>query len=89
MNVMDESFELEINESMPGWFLRKGVQFSGKLQEGRLYEISPLVYSYMDDEEIFSFFDNVLSDTGSEHSNFDATSSDIGDALSEEEGALV
>lgn len=47
--------KLPINEAMPGWFLRKGAEFSGKLNNCKLYDIKPLVYSYLDDDDVISF----------------------------------
>lgn len=44
--------KLEIQCSMPGWFLREGAEFSAKYQEGKLFDIKPLVYSYLNDDEL-------------------------------------
>ena len=44
--------EIKIEKSMPGWFLRRGTEFSAKYHEGKLFDIKPLMYSYLDDEEI-------------------------------------
>ena len=45
----------KIEKSMPGWFLRQGAEFSAKYHEGKLFEIKPLVYSYLDDDEILRY----------------------------------
>ena len=36
---------IKVEHSMPGWFLRKGVEFSAKYHAGKLFDIKPLVYS--------------------------------------------
>ncbi|KLU69349.1 MAG: hypothetical protein RHS_4818 [Robinsoniella sp. RHS] len=56
--------EIAIDKSMPGWFLRKGAEFSAKMYNGKLYEIKPLVYSYLNDDEVISFFRNELLQEG-------------------------
>lgn len=54
--------EIEIEKSMPGWFLRQGAEFSAKYQEGKLYEIKPLVYSYLDDDGIIALLESKISE---------------------------
>lgn len=56
--------EIVINPSIPGWFLRKGAEFSAKMYKGELYDVKPLVYSYLKDEEVMSFFSNELLQKG-------------------------
>ncbi len=52
--------EIEIEKSMPGWFLRKGAEFSAKYQYGKLFDIKPLVYSYLEEDEIIALLSNVI-----------------------------
>lgn len=54
--------EIKIEKSMPGWFLRQGVEFSAKYHEGKLLDIKPLVYSYLDDEEVIALLSNQISE---------------------------
>lgn len=54
--------EIKIEKSMPGWFLRQGAEFSAKYQAGKLFDIKPLVYSYLEDDEIFEILSNEISD---------------------------
>lgn len=53
---------IKIEKSMPGWFLRQGAEFSAKYQAGKLFDIKPLVYSYLEDDEIFEILSNEISD---------------------------
>lgn len=53
--------EIKVDASMPGWFLRKGAEFSAKYHEGRLFDIKPLMYSYLDDEELITLLSNEFS----------------------------
>lgn len=53
--------EIKIDASMPGWFLRKGAEFSAKYHDGRLFDIKPLMYSYLDDEELITLLSNEFS----------------------------
>ncbi|WP_313579990.1 HsdM family class I SAM-dependent methyltransferase [Lacrimispora sp.] len=65
---MVETGEMDIvfDDNMPGWFLREGAKFSAKFSNNVLYDIKPLVYSYLDDQDIISFFSNELSETKGE-----------------------
>ena len=54
--------KIKIEKSMPGWFLRQGAEFSAKYQEGKLFDIKPLVYSYLEDDEIIAILSNDMSD---------------------------
>ena len=54
--------EIKIEKSMPGWFLRQGAEFSAKYCAGRLFDIKPLVYSYLDDEELIALLNNQISE---------------------------
>lgn len=54
--------EIKIEKSMPGWFLRQGAEFSAKYHEGKLFEIKPLVYSYLDDDEIIALLSSKISE---------------------------
>lgn len=54
--------EVKIDKSMPGWFLRQGAEFSAKYHAGKLFDIKPLVYSYLDDEEIITLLSNEISE---------------------------
>ena len=47
---------------MPGWFLRRGTEFSAKYHEGKLFDIKPLMYSYLDDEEIIELLSKKISE---------------------------
>lgn len=53
--------EIAIEASMPGWFLRKGTEFSAKYHEGKLFDIKPLMYSYLDDEELIALLSHEFS----------------------------
>lgn len=44
---------ISIADSMPGWFLRKGAEFSAKYADGKLFEIKPLLYTSLNNDEIF------------------------------------
>ena len=50
--------EIKIEKTMPGWFLRKGAEFSAKYHAGKLFDIKPLVYSYLDDDELIAQLSN-------------------------------
>lgn len=52
---------INIENSMPGWFLRQGVEFSAKYCAGKLFDIKPLVYSYLNDEEVIALLNNEIS----------------------------
>ena len=54
--------EIKIEKSMPGWFLRRGTEFSAKYHEGKLFDIKPLMYSYLDDEEIIELLSKKISE---------------------------
>ena len=54
--------EIEIEKSMPGWFLRQGAEFSAKYHAGKLFEIKPLVYSYLNDDEIIALLSSKISE---------------------------
>lgn len=54
--------EIKIEKSMPGWFLRRGTEFSAKYYEGKLFDIKPLMYSYLDDEEIIELLSKKISE---------------------------
>lgn len=53
--------KIKIEKSMPGWFLRQGAEFSAKYHAEKLFDIKPLVYSYLDDDEIIAFLSNEIS----------------------------
>ena len=53
--------EILVEDTMPGWFLRKGMEFSARYHNGRLSEIKPLVYSYLKDEELVALLDSKFS----------------------------
>lgn len=53
--------KIKIEKSMPGWFLRQGAEFSAKYYAGELFDIKPLVYSYLDDEEIITLLSKEYS----------------------------
>lgn len=53
--------QVKIESSMPGWFLRTGAEFSAKYCGGNLMDIKPLVYSYLDDEEIMALSNSECS----------------------------
>ena len=53
--------KIKIEKSMPGWFLRQGAEFSAKYYSEKLFDIKPLVYSYLDDDEIIAFLSNEIS----------------------------
>ena len=53
--------QVKIESSMPGWFLRTGAEFSAKYCGGNLMDIKPLVYSYLDDEEIMAMSNSECS----------------------------
>lgn len=52
---------IKIEETMPGWFLRKGAEFSAKYYGGKLFDIKPLMYTYLDDEEIIAILNGEIS----------------------------
>lgn len=54
--------EIKIEKSMPGWFLRRGTEFLAKYHEGKLFDIKPLMYSYLDDEEIIELLSKKISE---------------------------
>lgn len=54
--------EIKIEKSMPGWFLRRGTEFSAKYHEGKLFDIKPLMYSYLDDDEIIELLSKKISE---------------------------
>lgn len=54
--------EIKIEKSMPGWFLRQGAEFSAKYHSGRLWDIKPLVYSYLDDDEMIALLSSEISE---------------------------
>ena len=54
--------KIEIVPSMPGWFLRKGAEFSAKYYKETLFDIRPLVYSYLSDEELIMLLDNKIAE---------------------------
>ena len=54
--------EIKIEKSMPGWFLRRGTEFSAKYHEGKHFDIKPLMYSYLDDEEIIELLSKKISE---------------------------
>lgn len=53
--------KIKIERSMPGWFLRQGAEFSAKYRNGELFDIKPLVYSYLKDDEIISLLSEDIS----------------------------
>jgi len=59
LHILEEGDDvlIPISEDMPGWFLRKGMQFSARYINNSLYNIKPLRYSYMDDEDIINEFE--------------------------------
>lgn len=54
--------EIKIEKTMPGWFLRQGAEFSAKYHEGKLFDIKPLVYSYLNDEQLLALLNNEISE---------------------------
>lgn len=54
--------EIKIENTMPGWLLRQGTEFSAKYYEGELFDFKPLVYSYLDDNEILELLDREVSE---------------------------
>ena len=52
---------VNIDSSMPGWFLREGAEFSAKYHSGKLFDIKPLVYSYLNDEELIALLNSDIS----------------------------
>lgn len=54
--------KIKIEKSMPGWFLRKGAEFSAKYHAGQLSDIKPLMYSYLEDEEIIALLSMDISE---------------------------
>lgn len=54
--------EIKIEKSMPGWFLRQGAEFSAKYHAEKLFDIKPLVYSYLDDDGIIELLSNEFSE---------------------------
>lgn len=50
--------EIKITNSMPGWFLRENAEFSAKYCDGELFDIKPLAYSYLKDEDIVAMLSN-------------------------------
>lgn len=52
---------ISMDKSMPGWFLRQGAEFSAKFYDGKLYDIHPLMYSYLDDKEMIALLDSDIS----------------------------
>lgn len=54
--------EIKVEKSMPGWFLRQGAEFSAKYHAGKLFDIKPLMYSYLDDDEIIALLSNEISE---------------------------
>lgn len=54
--------EIVVDNTTPGWFLRKGMEFSARYQNGRLSEMKPLVYSYLKDEELAALLDSKFSE---------------------------
>lgn len=53
--------EIKVDASMPGWLLRKGAEFSAKYHDGKLFDIKPLMYSYLDDEELIALLSSKFS----------------------------
>ena len=53
---------IKIEQTMPGWLLRPGTEFSAKYSEGKLFDIKPLMYSYLDDDEVFELLANEMSE---------------------------
>lgn len=53
--------KIKIEKSMPGWFLRQGAEFSAKYQASKLFDIKPLVYSYLKDDEIIALLSEEIS----------------------------
>lgn len=56
--------KIKMEETMPGWFLRKGAEFSAKYHEGKLFDIKPLMYTYLGDEEIIAILNGEISEGG-------------------------
>lgn len=54
--------KIKIETTMPGWFLRQGVEFSAKYHDGKLFDIKPLKYSYLNDNEIIALLDSEISE---------------------------
>lgn len=54
--------KIKIENTMPGWLLRQGTEFSAKYYDDKLFDIRPLVYSYLDDDEIFELLDSEISE---------------------------
>lgn len=46
--------EIKLSDSMPGWFLREKAEFSAKLCNGNLFDIKPLLFSDLDDDDIYN-----------------------------------
>ncbi|MDY5577694.1 MAG: TaqI-like C-terminal specificity domain-containing protein, partial [Lachnospiraceae bacterium] len=58
----DMTKDFSITQNMPGWFLRKNAQFSGKLYKSNdLKDIKPLMYSFMNDDEVIDYLDEIFS----------------------------
>lgn len=53
---------IKVEKSMPGWFLRAGAEFSAKYRAEKLFDIKPLVYSYLDDDEIIALLNDEISE---------------------------
>lgn len=51
---------IPIGEEMPGWFLREKAEFSAKYCNERLYDIHPLLYSSLTDDEIVALLRSEL-----------------------------
>lgn len=61
LSMETDEITVEITHNMPGWFLRKGAKFSGKLyNDMHLSDIKPLAYSYLGDDDIVSYFKEKL-----------------------------
>lgn len=53
--------EMKITSIMPGWFLRENAEFSAKYCDGELFDIKPLAYSYLNEEDIMEMLINDMS----------------------------
>lgn len=53
---------IKIENTMPGWLLRRGTEFSAKYCNEKLFDIKPLVYSYLEDDELIALLNSEISE---------------------------
>lgn len=60
--------KVKITNNLPGWLLRKGACFTADLPEDsfddsyvEIYNVKPLEYTYMNDEQLISYVENKIS----------------------------